>query len=221
MSSNMPSNVTPMWGGGSAPPWPPNSVPPGCFSELARLNQCYNEVQMMEMILSKVVCDLATNNAAFQQCLVDAIAKSGSNVPLIGVTNGSLAQPGQVGEYYQNEVTQTINLPASTTVTTQFTAGILPPGDWDIAYTIQPQGYPQVGEAHIGDPVPPGISDYLLTALALTGVAPTAGNGFVLVSSFAQANLSVQTLIPINLQLYSGTAMSTSTQLIFRARRRR
>jgi len=131
MSGNPTSNVVPMPGSTSWPtaPWPSTAVPPGCFSELARLNQCYNEVQMMEMILSKVVCDLAQNNTAFQQCLVNAIAASGSNVPLIGVTNGSQAQPGQVGEWIQFQVNGNYTAGPQTQIVS---VGTLPAGDWGV-----------------------------------------------------------------------------------------
>jgi len=134
-----PSNVVPMptnWPGPMFNPgarsWP---TPPSCFSELAGLNACYDSVQMMEQILAKVVCDLATNNAAFAQCLVEAIAKSGSNVPLIGVTNGTDAQPGQVGEF----VLFNQSVAFATGTNTQFiNMGTLQPGDWDLWSWLSP-----------------------------------------------------------------------------------
>jgi hypothetical protein len=122
--------MNPIWPSPPPPGVPPWPQPPSCFSELAQLNQCYNSVQMMEAILAKVMTDLVTNNVAVQQAIVAAIAASGSNVPLIGVTNGSQAQPGQVGEVklFEQVITTTGAIAQLLTVN----MGNLTPGDWDV-----------------------------------------------------------------------------------------
>ena len=125
-----PSNVVPMptnWPGPMFQPksWP---QPPSCFSELASLNACYDSIQMMNQILAKVITDLVTNDKAVQAAIVAAIAASGSNVPLIGVTNGADAQPGQVGEFQSLQLNFNYPTGSNTQVLTTLT---LPPGDWD------------------------------------------------------------------------------------------
>jgi len=215
MASNMPttppSNVTPLWGGGS-PSWPSAAVPPGCFSELARLNQCYNEVQMMEMILSKVVCDLAQNNTAFQQCLVNAIAASGSNVPLIGVTNGADAQPGQVGEYVMLSAQFTIGTALGTQV---LTLGTLQPGDWDITMYAAPSTYIDILAFTLVVPVPPGFNGGGGGAFFGAGTE----QGVVVVGSPLRALTSAPSLIAVSIVSQAPTSQQAS--IYFTARRRR
>jgi len=218
MASNMPttpqSNVTPLWGG-SPPSWPSTAVPPGCFSELARLNQCYNEVQMMEMILSKVVCDLATNNVAFQQCLVDAIAKSGSNVPLIGVTNGADAQPGQVGQWVTQYFTGAVTGATNQVVLQSLT---LQPGDWDFWCVAQTEG--QVNDAQFTlNPTPAGLAGSIYTYLALPGTSAF----LTVVSTTCRMLTAVPVLMPFQLTFNSVGAGpgATNYSFTFSARRTR
>jgi len=213
-----PTNVVPMptnWPGPmfnpGARPWPQS---PSCFSELAGLNACYDSVQMMEQILAKVVCDLATNNAAFAQCLVEAIAKSGSNVPLIGVTNGADAQPGQVGEYV-SFASATINIPTAANSQT-VTLGTLQPGDWDMWLTTT-----QLSQVH-------DMGLYLASqpgfAVPIASIFMGSGGEIIqLVTSTSRGLVSVPTLIAVNVitnQAGAGSAAST-TEVTFMARRRR
>jgi hypothetical protein len=183
---------TPQWGS-----WIPGgggAVPPSCFSELAKLNQCYNEVQMMEYILSKIMIDLIQNNSAVIDAIIAEIQKSGSSVPIIGITNGQPAQPGQVGEYIQQYATgatsgainQTFNIPGL----------IVQPGDWDMMASAFVDGWPTGIEIWI-NPTSAGMSNNMQ---AVTGIAPTqadSGGGFLtIVSPRAQGLFSVPTLIP-------------------------
>jgi len=204
-----PSNVVP-W---PQPPWPSSAVPPGCFSELARLNQCYNEVQMMEMILSKVVCDLATNNAAFQQCLVNAIAKSGSNVPLIGVTNGADAQPGQVGEYVQ--FVSTLPIPIGATNQAPLQSGVLQPGDWDVYAWMQTNGS-GTDVAFYLNPIPAGFANQ---ASGSDWGSTTGSGGGIIIGSMCRALISVPTLMVFAVDFTS--AITQTATLTVEARRRR
>ena len=172
--------------------WPsqrPGPTPPSCFSELYRLNQCYDDIRMMEQILQKVICDMAANNAEFQQCLVDGITKGGSNVPLIGVTNGSNAQPGQVGEFVPFQ--QTVNFPTGTN-TQMISMGVLQPGDWDCWAWSQPQTAVIEDASFYLDPVPPGFSNALPGAV--WGVTAGAAAN-TLVSATCRASISVPTLL--------------------------
>jgi hypothetical protein len=219
-----PSNVVPMptnWPGPMFMPktWPPGG--PSCFSELASLNACYDSVQMMEQILAKVITDLVTNNTAVQAAIVEAIAKSGSNVPLIGVTNGSDAQPGQVGEWLTWTVT--VTYPATTANQQVVSIGTLPPGDWDV--------YSAVGIFNLGgatgfflNPVPAGFTSSLQGQYigGGAGAAGTVSSWIVGVPS--RALISAPSLIAFQFnsnQFADSAATSTSSELIVFARRRR
>jgi hypothetical protein len=220
MSGN-PSNVVPMSGSWPAQPWPPGAVPPGCFSELARLNQCYNEVQMMEMILAKVVCDLATNNAQFQQCLAEGIAKSGSGVPILGVTDGSNAQPGQVGEWVQT--TAVAPVVANVSTTTNCNLGVLQPGDWTCFATLQDFAWSQ-GNLFYLAPQPAGFStDMFGSALAAAG-GSAFGQANTIGGIPCRASLTVPTLVVFAVTTnYPAGAIQAGQEatMIFQARRSR
>jgi len=220
-STTPPSNVVPInpvaaptnWPGPmfnpGARPWPQS---PSCFSELAGLNACYDSVQMMEQILAKVVCDLATNNAAFAQCLVEAIAKSGSSVPLIGVTNGSDAQPGQVGEFFAPPAVA-FPVPAGNN-TVNITTGVLQPGDWDLWSDAAPGGAVQVLYFSL-NPQPPGFSSNGGGYSESSGGAANATLGLP-----TRALISVPTLLAWTITTQAATAVTGSNFYCYGRRRR-
>jgi len=107
----------------------PPPQPPSCFSELARLGQCYDDVQQMKKILGKVITDLLKNDPTITQSIIDSIQQSGTSVPLLGVTDGSSAQPGQVGEIIQGSATNVAFNPGGVSYVAPLT---LPPGDWNV-----------------------------------------------------------------------------------------
>ena len=116
----------PMWGGGGSLPWGPGCCPPGGMDALMK---CYCDVQAATAFICSVMVQCVQNNPAVAEAIIAAIEKSGSSVPLLGITNGQPAQPGQVGEFIQ--YTQGgIPVSAGAATTTQVTMGILQPGDW-------------------------------------------------------------------------------------------
>jgi hypothetical protein len=202
---------TPNYPAGNSP-WP---QPPSCFSELAALNSCYNSIQMMEMILQKVICDMAANNPAFQKCLVDAIAASGSNVPLIGVTNGSDAQPGQVGEYIYTQTT--LNLPAvasGATGTIVVPGVVVQPGDWDAGCFFLPTSSIQSVVFQL-NPVPVGVSNWMMGE-AWSGTTEDIQQ---VMGQPARILISVPTLMPFTITY--GTALAQTAIFGFYTRRAR
>ena len=117
----------PYWGGGGQPPWlPPGCCPPGGMDALMK---CYMDVQAASCFIAQVMIDQINNNPAVTSAIIAAIEKSGSSVPLIGVTDGSNAQPGQVGEWFF--FTQAVSFPATINTQQSISAGILSAGDWD------------------------------------------------------------------------------------------
>lgn len=223
MSGTARSNIVPMMPQGQMMPMPQGQMmssfsagccPPG--GDMSALLQCYCDVQAATAFISKVVTDLAANDPAFQKALVDGIAASGSNLPLIGVTNGSQAQPGQVGEYVEIEV----SVPYTAATQTQtVTMGILQPGDWDVWQFCSFTTYVTGAQFNLA-PVPAGFSHILFGASEASGSGTV---GIVVVSAAAQASISVPTLVVFSLTTNgtsAGPAAGTAN-MFFCARRRR
>src|SRR5262249_25324618 len=188
-----------------------STIPPNCFSALAGLNQCFDEIKAMQDILVKVICDLAATNPDFQKCLADGIAASGSSLPTLGVTNGSPAPPGQVGEF----ISTTQAVPVTTALTHQFLQGaILQPGDWDVwAWASAPATATSM--AFLLSPTPTGLSNNMTGELN----NPTTIAGATAIGITARALISVPTLLVFDFAAQFPVAANATFSL--EARRRR
>ena len=100
--------------------------PPGGMDALMK---CYCDIQQASAFIGQIMLDQINNNPAIIAAIIAALEKSGSNVPLLGVTNGADAQPGQVGEWdlFGQNVAYTAAFQTQT-----ITMGVLQPGDWDV-----------------------------------------------------------------------------------------
>ena len=192
--------------------------PPDCFSGMARLMQCYQDVKLAAQFLSKIMTDLMQHDPTVQQAIVDAVQASGSSLPIIGVTNGEPAQPGQVGEYVQQQVA--MNATGAANQVFNPPGIILQPGDWDMQANLLGDGWPTGARMSI-QPVSAGISNDMF---AITGVAPTqtgTGEGFLtLTSPRARGLFSVPTLIPFSIT-YNILGAGTPGDVIFTLSARR
>lgn len=191
-----------MWSGGGMPA---GCCPPGGMDALL---QCYCDVQAATAFISKVVIDLATNDPAFQKALVDAIAASGSNIPLLGVTNGTPAQPGQVGEYVQ--ILQVAPYPATQGHVQSVTMGILQPGDW-LAWCSMGTNALTTGVYMELNPQPVGFTGTFANELAGVGM----GAATALIGPPCQALISVPTLVVLQITTNLGGPGTASTAAIF------
>lgn len=203
----------PMWGGGGTLPWGPGCCPPGGMDALLK---CYCDVQAATAFICSVMVQCVQTNPAVVQAIIAAIEASGSTLPLIGVTNGSDAQPGQVGEFVQ--LTASIAYPATPASTVSGTYGVLNPGDWDcwmygLTTTV-------VGDLSQNlNPQPPGFNSDMQMRVEMPDAA---GFGY-LPPTLARASLSVPTLIAVSI----GTNFTASAgnagvfEGVFCARRRR
>lgn len=188
------------------------TLPPGCApGDLTALNQCFDDLANASELISKLMIDLINNDPAVAQAIIDAITKSGSALPLLGVTNGSDAVTPQVGEWFvSNTPVSLTGLPNSQLIQ----VGILPPGDWDVwASFYYPAGFSEL--AVILNPVPPGVTDNLATLVNNTGIVPAS-----LATPATRALLAVDTLFVFQVQNTSPANAGSGT-LAFRARRRR
>lgn len=195
-----------------------NPMPPGCCppSGMTELMKCYCDIQAATAFISKVVQDLAANDPAFQQSLVDAIVASGSNIPLLGVTNGADAQPGQVGEWVIFE--ELVNFAATQGHSQTITMGVIQPGDWDIwIYANSPS---PVNSVNISiNPYPAGMSGVPQSFdISIAGAAITTS-----VAPMVRLLTAVPVLLPVLIitnQQAAGPGAGTLT-LFLSARRRR
>jgi len=191
------TNITPMhhihhW----KPPARPTPQPPSCFSELARLNQCYDDVQAMKQILSKVISDLMANDPAVVQSIIDAIQShtGGATVPLVGSTDGSLAQPGQVGEFILQTSTGSLTVDTGTQ-TVGLSAMVLPPGDFDVQAWVD---YGTTCNGGYFSPINTGTA-IVQGNLGAWSVAGTPQVGILISSAIAQVVTKEPTLLVWNL----------------------
>lgn len=101
----------------------------GCSpNDMTALSQCYDDINAAADLISRLMIDQINNNPAVAEAIIQAIQKSGSNLPLIGITNGTAAPAGQVGEYVQLSGTLAYT---ATPASAQLSLGVLPAGDWD------------------------------------------------------------------------------------------
>lgn len=198
-----------MFGGG----FPAGCCPPGGMDALM---QCYCDIQAAKNFIGKIVLDLMQTDPAFAQAMVDAIAASGAALPLVGVTNGAPAQPGQVGELV---VMSTGDFTCAAGAQTQsLSVGVLQPGDWDCWFFGN-----MLGEAHDLAfelvPTPAGFQNSLNTVIGVMSpqLAETP------ISTTTRGLISVPTLIVIQSATNIGAAGPApfTVSIDFCARRRR
>lgn len=209
----MPTPMPGMWGGGGSLPWGPGCCPPGGMDALLK---CYCDVQAATAFICSVMVQCVQTNPAVVQAIIAAIKASGSSLPLTGVTNGSDAQPGQVGEF----VTFQLGMPYTGAVgqVISFSMGVLQPGDWDVWYTASATGLTTSIAAEI-NPLPVGFVNSLFASL---DPGSAAGEASVLVSSTTRALISVPSLVVIQMSLNWVAATTPGTaNVYFVARRRR
>jgi hypothetical protein len=148
--------------------------------------------------------------AQFQQFLICMLSQAGP-VPLQGVTDGSDAKAGYIGEFARF-VSSTLTIPMAANSQT-VSIGVLSPGDWNCwAFTSNMN----VHDAQIAlSPMPAGFSDPMFI---FTG---TAGEIVTLVAPMARASITVPTLIPILLSTNQAAAFTaaSSCTITFCARR--
>lgn len=195
-----------------------SSFPAGCCPPggMDALMQCYCDIQAAKNFIGKIVLDLMQTDPAFATAMVQAIADSGAALPLVGVTNGTPAQPGQVGEFINIYVTAPY--PVTANYAQAVTMGVLQPGDWDCAaYAYVDQAV--TGMAYELSPAPPGVSNPMPGEF----IVPAATVAGVVVTPLAQMLIAVPTLINFRVITNLGAAgpSAGNVTIVFMARRAR
>lgn len=213
------NNVVPMPANGTPPttpvPWPQPGMWPmpsamaGCCPP-SNLMQCYCDIQNATAFICAVMVDCINTNPAVTTAIIDAITKSGSNVPLLGVTNGADAQPGQVGEW----VIMSQNVSYTTGNQTQTVSmGILQAGDWDCWVSLNPEMAVTAVQFY-QNPLPPGFIG------GLPGwFFSTDSQNALVISPVNRALISVAS--PVIMTLITTAPGAGTANMIFYARRMR
>jgi hypothetical protein len=131
--------------------------------------------------------------AQFQQFLLAMLSQAGP-VPLQGVTDGSIAKAGYIGETMFTTVQGTF--PNTANFTQNISALVLPPGDWDISVFVQLVAAYTSGTYFYLNPLPAGIANDMR---CVTGAVNTSIGADLVDQSMtgpvAQANVTVPTLL--------------------------
>lgn len=211
---------------GCPPPqvWPPQQpcppqpcpTPPSCFSQVAQANACWDQSQALYNLVSKVVMDIFQTNPG----IIPPPPPSQGSGPLLGVTDGSSAAPGIIGEFIEGS--GTFAYPGSPNITSgSISTLVAQPGDWDFwAYATFGPG-PIGGAEFYLQPSPPGMSNDLLGQAYTTGAT---GVYEAIIGPYARGSFTVPTLLAffvnINNSLASSLTAGTMT-LTVQGRRRR
>lgn len=147
--------------------------------------------------------------------------------PIVGVTDGSDAAPGMVGEW--QTFSQNITFPAYPgNLTTVVPLAVMQPGDWDFHAHCGPQGGNLRAVDFLLDPVPLGMGGDAMRGTLFITVAQSGMfcglNDSVVVSQRARGTFAVPTLMAFTLILDNSgdpTSVSSFVELGLTARRMR
>jgi hypothetical protein len=139
---------------------------------------------------------------------------------LMGVTNGSDAAPGIVGEYIEAEPTFSISGAAAAVNTVP--AAVLAPGDWDCQASILPSAGLKGLAFYIAQPRAVGVSNDM-NGLASDFSAIAVDTSFIVLNGMsARALISVPTQFTFTVTSnFLAAGAATTAVLVFQARRRR
>lgn len=190
------------------------TFPAGCNpADMTALIQCQQDLANATDLLSKLMIDLINNDPDVAQAMIQAITKSGAALPLLGVTNGTAAQPPQVGEYVHLSGTLAYT---SSVASALLSLGVLPAGDWDCwlwaTFTTA-----TAGAQYQLNPLPAGFA---ANPAASSYSATWPGNA-ILSSMTVRALTSQDDLVVADTSVVATSGQSGTMTVNFAARRRR
>lgn len=229
--------------GGSSwqPGWrPPHAPPPGCGPWSGpgpggggwpfwgywgfRLRNAWRDIKFLQKVVHDIVNDMVD----------DGLIAPGPNAPTTGpgsgtgtttgvkgVTDGSDAAPGMVGEFMKGQVDIAFGGYPQITQTT-VSPLVLSPGDWDIRAAMSFTVPINVGSFQLS-PIPTGVSNSMIGAIGVSD--PTAWamqNALSLIGKTARGSVSVPTLLPFSIYIsqLGLTTMTAGTATLFVEARR-
>jgi hypothetical protein len=159
--------------------------------------------------------------AQFQQFLQCMLSQAGP-IPMQGVTDGSDAKAGYIGEYLI--FNGSMAFAANPAVTQQvLSVGVIPPGDWNLTSFMTANV--AVGNAGFNlSPQPPGLSNIMHGAIWFGAVATQTAQDIAFNGQNARASVTVPTLLPFMVTVGQNTdaALTAGTAtLTVEARRMR
>lgn len=198
------------------PPWPPG---PGAGGWPFwgywgfRLRSAWRDVKFLNKLIGDIINDMIENG----------IVAPGPNSPvqgpsggIPGVTDGSNAGPGQIGEFVS--FSSAISYAVATGQTFNISLGVLAPGDWDLRSSLQ-FSTPFDGVSYYLNPMPSGFSNAMFGELLDAGSAGLISQYAVVVGMAARGSVSVPTLMPFTVNVNSSAAGQAT--LTIEARRMR
>lgn len=129
--------------------------PPSCVDQA---QACWDQSQQLEALVTKVLQNIITNDPSI--------------LDKPGVTDGSSAPAGIVGEFMQ--FSHTFSIPTTWNFQQLVTVGTLPPGDWNINAEIYTGGAVVGGIIANVSPLPTGMSNALSMGMGIYVTAAEA-----------------------------------------------
>lgn len=213
-----------MWGPQGNPFWPgivwPGSCGPPmpCPPELvAKASRCWDQSRALEALIAKVLQDIINKNPN----LLPQLKAVG---PIIGVTDGSDAGPGEVGEFITAQGSMSY-APYPTDTANSISLIVVQPGDWD--FTISASFSTLIGGAVFElRPWPViGMSNQMVGYMSSVGDVPGIDFGTLIIGQSARGSFSVPTLLAFYCQVYMSGDSNLTTggtmDLRIEGRRRR
>jgi hypothetical protein len=185
--------------------WPNPPVPPGCWPWPPDgcgddLIQCWGKIQALTQIV---------------QSIIDSSGGPVKTGPIVGVVDGSNANPGEVGEFVQYVTPTSTVASGSTTI---FSVGVLQPGDWDVWASVGINSAVSEVSAQLSV-LPSGVSSLMFGYFNLHSPSSVDDAGLFLNLQPARASLTIPTLFPFQVTLFAAAA--TPIYVAMEARRRR
>lgn len=151
---------------------------------------------------SQSAIDCYNQMSQFREMLAQILQDPKLRIPLIGITDGSNAKPGEVGEYIKGAAT--VHYAAYPTVTVQTVSVlVVPPGDWNLwGYMTLSTG---VGGANFATTTPPAGMDDWITALAIESAVAGSVDYIFLPSNTVRGLFTVPSLIATQVTVWQTT----------------
>jgi hypothetical protein len=140
--------------------------------------------------------------AQFQQFLMAMLSQMGP-YPVQGVTDGSVAKPGNIGEFLVASATTAWSIATTTSVNQTVSVLVVPPGDWNVQVQVDVNFTFSGGFFNLS-PVPAGLVGPLSGSIFGGGAA--GQSNISMNSNVAQLTVSVPTLLPVYISLLNETA---------------